>query len=243
VDHRFSRSQPRRAAPPARGAQKRPAPAGRGLLFHAPSFAVGLMLGAAIVLTTAYLPEYLAQSEPAPLAAQPGPRPTQPEPRPLTFEFDTLLRSGSAPILPDPATATPAPAPELAPLAEVAASAPVTIDPAPAQPIRAEPIPAEPIRAEPELDLPPVHVSTPTVISAGGETYLLQAASFRARADADRLRAELLLLDLPATTGEITLGGALWYRVTVGPYGDPQAAEQAMARLRERNLAPILVRR
>ncbi|TDO95570.1 SPOR domain-containing protein [Marinomonas balearica] len=49
--------------------------------------------------------------------------------------------------------------------------------------------------------------------------YMLQAASFRSSADADRLRAELILSGLPASIRETTgKNGAPWYRVTVGPY-------------------------
>ena len=90
--------------------------------------------------------------------------------------------------------------------------------------------------------------NTPVPTPAGGPTaaggdYILQAASFRSRTDADRLRAELLLLDLPAATGEVQLGDSTWYRVTVGPFQDQGSTEAALTRLRERNLAAIVVRR
>jgi cell division protein FtsN len=71
---------------------------------------------------------------------------------------------------------------------------------------------------------------------------LLQAASFPERSAAERLRAELILLDLPASTGEILVGGKAWYRVTVGPFADVATAEAARERLRERNLTAIDVR-
>jgi cell division protein FtsN len=78
---------------------------------------------------------------------------------------------------------------------------------------------------------------------AAAASYMLQAASFRSRADADRLRAELLLLDLPATTGEVNVGGSVWYRVTVGPFPDQPSVDVARDRLRERNLTAIPFRR
>jgi len=192
-----ARTAPRRHAPPARGGTPRRAqsPAGQGRLFHVPSFSVGLILGAAVVLATAYLPEYLAPQDLALPVAKTAPRTTEPSTPQLTFEFDTLLRSTPAPVVVERGADTNADA-----------NAPVVESDEPAE-------------------------------------YLLQAASFRSRDDADRLRAELLLLDLPAATGEVTVGSGIWYRVTVGPFADQQTAEGAMSRLRERNLTAILVKR
>jgi hypothetical protein len=160
----------------------------RGLLFHAPSFSIGLVLGAAIVLTTAYLPEFLGR-ESAPGAGSGTPGAQSPSP-PVTFEFDTLLRDTQPPMVTQSRPRQPA---------------------------------------------------APT--DDGTTEYLLQAASFRSRDDADRLRAELLLLDLPAQTSAVTVGSSVWYRVTVGPFSDQRSAQQAMTQLRERNLAAMLVKR
>jgi cell division protein FtsN len=88
---------------------------------------------------------------------------------------------------------------------------------------------------EVEADQPPVADVEPAPQTGG----MLQAASFPNRSDAERLRAELLLLDLPADTSEFTVSGRSWYRVTVGPFADPAAADQARERLRARNLTAI----
>lgn len=96
---------------------------------------------------------------------------------------------------------------------------------------------------EAEADRPPVTEPEPPAERAATRDYMLQAASFRSRSDADRLRAELLLLDLPATTGEVTVGNSVWYRVTVGPFPDQAASDFARERLRERNLTAIPFRR
>lgn len=190
-----ARAAPRRQAPPARAgtARRAQSPAGQGRLFHVPSFSIGLILGATVVLATAYLPEYLSSQQPALPVAKTAPRATEPATPPLTFEFDTLLRSTPPPVVVER-------------VASADADAPLIAD-------------GEPVE------------------------YLLQAASFRSRDDADRLRAELLLLDLPAATGEVTVGSGIWYRVTVGPFADQQTAQGAMTRLRDRNLTAILVKR
>lgn len=49
--------------------------------------------------------------------------------------------------------------------------------------------------------------------------YLLQVASFKSMKDAEQLRAELILLNLPAMTEVANIrNGEKWHRVIVGPY-------------------------
>lgn len=93
---------------------------------------------------------------------------------------------------------------------------------------------------EPYLSEPRVSASSET---GEPEIFLLQAASFRSREDAERLRAALLLMDLPAATNSTSLSTGVWYRVTVGPFDNRVQAERAMTRLRERNIAAIWTRR
>lgn len=79
--------------------------------------------------------------------------------------------------------------------------------------------------------------------SAPSEQIMLQAASFRSRDDAERLRAALLLMDLPAATREINLDNGAWYRVTVGPFDSPVKAQRALTRLRENDIAALWTKR
>ncbi|MEM1433879.1 MAG: SPOR domain-containing protein [Pseudomonadota bacterium] len=74
------------------------------------------------------------------------------------------------------------------------------------------------------------------------ELYL-QAASFRTQEEADRLRADLLLLNLPTSTSPVDLADGRWIRVTVGPFRSPVHANRAMTTLRNRNIAPIWIKR
>ncbi len=49
--------------------------------------------------------------------------------------------------------------------------------------------------------------------------YILQVASFKSGDDAERLRAELILLNLEANTEEAKIrNGETWHRVLVGPF-------------------------
>jgi len=236
---RNGRAAPGRSTPAGRGAGGRNSSPSRGLLFHVPSFAVGLVLGAAIVLTTGYLPELLAPPAVPPQAANAPPGSTQPPP--LKFEFDTILRSTFTPIVTERLEPEQpgGPAADGMPVPATDGTAATTLDGT---------IPGVtdlPVESEAEADRPPESVPQPLADTIASETpsYMLQAASFRSRNDADRLRAELLLLDLPASMGEVNVGNSVWYRVTVGPFADQAAADVARERLQERNLTAIPFRR
>lgn len=51
--------------------------------------------------------------------------------------------------------------------------------------------------------------------------YILQVGSFSNRADADRLRAQLIMLNLDASIEQVSIrNGEIWHRVMVGPFTD-----------------------
>ena len=206
-------------------------------MFHTPSFSIGLLLGAAIVLITGYLPELLAPPiETPPQAAGTKPGTEQAPSQQLRFEFDRILRTTAAPVVvdsanpaPDPLAdgALPAPSPG-ALVGELESATPGLVDGTAA---------AAPTAAPQIATTGIVTVAAPPAETGGG--YMLQAASFRSRAEADRLRAQLLLSDLPASIGEVSVDNSVWYRVTVGPFPDEAATDAARERLRERNLSAI----
>lgn len=63
-------------------------------------------------------------------------------------------------------------------------------------------------------------------------SYMIQAASFRSNADADRLRAKLILSGLEAAikVSESKDGGT-WYRVVVGPFATRSGENRAQDKL------------
>jgi cell division protein FtsN len=71
--------------------------------------------------------------------------------------------------------------------------------------------------------------------------YLIQAASFRSKYDAEQLRAQLLLKDLPAQSTVRRDTSTPWHRVIVGPFSKKIDADRAMTTLREQNLSAIWV--
>ncbi len=94
------------------------------------------------------------------------------------------------------------------------------------------------VKADPE----PYAVPEPDLTDTPS-SFSVQAASFRSAADAEQLRARLLLQNLPATVSESTLDTSRWYRVTVGPFQRQVEAERALTKLREQGLDAIFLRR
>ncbi len=84
-----------------------------------------------------------------------------------------------------------------------------------------------------EVNIPPRTVEPAADVAAPArETYLLQAGSFRSLEDADRRRAQLLLLGLEPTVQESETDNGRWHRVYLGPFerrGDALAARKLTA--------------
>jgi len=74
--------------------------------------------------------------------------------------------------------------------------------------------------------------------------FILQTGSFRARGDADSLRARLLLLNLKATVESAgAKPGEVWYRVMVGPFTSQETVARARTALQQNGVDSILVKR
>ncbi|MFP4129939.1 MAG: SPOR domain-containing protein [Halorhodospira sp.] len=76
-----------------------------------------------------------------------------------------------------------------------------------------------------------------------GESYLLQAGSFRHRQDAESMRATLALLGLPVQVHTVELdGGEEWHRVRVGPFEERARLEEARSRMEAKDIQPLMLR-
>ena len=82
----------------------------------------------------------------------------------------------------------------------------------------------------------------PEAVIEDGVSYLLQAGAFRNEEDANRRRAQILLLDLDARTLRVTRQGATWHRVLVGPFADRNLVRDAQLRLLEDRIDSIVLR-
>jgi cell division protein FtsN len=73
-------------------------------------------------------------------------------------------------------------------------------------------------------------------------SYLLQAGSFSAAADADRLKANLALLGFESHVQRVTLDGDdVFNRVRIGPIADLDSAKRAQRQLRDAGIDTLLM--
>ena len=73
--------------------------------------------------------------------------------------------------------------------------------------------------------------------------YLLQAGSFREAEDADRRRAELLLLGLQPKVEETRGDNGRWYRVVIGPFESRSAMARARSLTAQQDIDTLLIQR
>ncbi len=103
--------------------------------------------------------------------------------------------------------------------------------------------------------LPEMEVAVPEHELTGGSTaasrnpeddnvtYVLQAGSFRQLAQADRLKAELALIGMPAKIQTVSIeGGSKWHRVRVGPFTNLQALNEARSELQSNGLKVMVLK-
>ncbi len=73
--------------------------------------------------------------------------------------------------------------------------------------------------------------------------YLLQAGSFRQPDDADRRRAELLLLDLDAKVEQTSSASGVWHRVFIGPFQSRSKLAKARSLTAQQGIDTLLLKK
>lgn len=120
----------------------------------------------------------------------------------------------------------------------------------------AQPIPSTTPKPAPKFDfyyiLPEMEVAVPDQELAKSGTkekpldsntsYILQAASFKSREEADRLKAKLALAGVEANIQSVTINNDPWYRVRVGPMNDLALLNKTRKRLQENGITAIVVK-
>ncbi len=99
------------------------------------------------------------------------------------------------------------------------------------------------IAEEAEPVEPAADVSKPPGATAAPQPYFLQAGSFRQQEDAERRRAELLLLGLTPNIEESTVDSGRWFRVSLGPFESHEAVSKARSLLANQNIDSVLLKR
>ena len=86
--------------------------------------------------------------------------------------------------------------------------------------------------------------ATPSERAGSAKEYLLQAASFRNRDEADAMRAELLLDGMTAVVSAVSSpAGVAWHRVMVGPFPNQAEMERTLTRLRSKDISALPIAR
>ncbi len=79
---------------------------------------------------------------------------------------------------------------------------------------------------------------------ADAVSYILQAGSFRRHEDADRLRAQLILMGLEAGIEKVrTANGETWHRVQAGPYESRREVNVARQKLADNRIESMVLKR
>ena len=95
--------------------------------------------------------------------------------------------------------------------------------------------------AVPDERAPPRTGSKPRPAEAPG-SFLLQAGSFSAAADADRMKANLALLGFESHVQRVTLeDDDVFNRVRIGPIADLEAAKRTQRQLRDAGIDTLLM--
>ncbi|MCH9690539.1 MAG: SPOR domain-containing protein [Gammaproteobacteria bacterium] len=79
--------------------------------------------------------------------------------------------------------------------------------------------------------------------AAAPESYILQAASFRDAREAEKLRAQLTLLNLNVQVKANSDNRGTWHRVLVGPYQSRSKMAKARQLLADKRLMPLVLKR
>ncbi|WP_286240256.1 SPOR domain-containing protein [Neptuniibacter halophilus] len=122
-----------------------------------------------------------------------------------------------------------------------------TPEPAPAQPQTTESKRFEfyEMLEKSEVKTPQVEAykSTPKTVQSQTK-YLLQAGSFRSKSDAERMRAQLILMGLPNvhTNSSTSSDGSIWYRVRTGPFENRSRLSKAYDKLVQKNIQPLRIK-
>jgi hypothetical protein len=104
-------------------------------------------------------------------------------------------------------------------------------------------LPEQTIDVDVDVDAAPAEVAQPRTGTTPGELYLLQAGSFRQREDADRRRAELLLLGLEPRVEETTGDNGRWFRVYLGPFEARSQVARARSLTAAQDIDTLLLKR
>lgn len=218
-------------------AKKKPAPKRGASRYQAPAkkpipgwlwLAIGLSVGAFVVFLMKLEPggddikRVRADAKAAKIAEANKTPPSPTAPVKPKYDFYTLLPESEV-IVPNEAVPEKTPPPVVAPVTPEQAA---KIDTARAQ------------AALSGLTPPP---PPPVVKPAAVTQFFLQAGSFRKKEDADKVRAQIILLGQTAAVESGTVKDETWYRVLVGPFSNREQLTVAQKQLATGGFSNLLL--
>jgi cell division protein FtsN len=218
-------------------AKKKPAPKRGASRYQAPAkkpipgwlwLAIGLSVGAFVVFLMKLEPggddikRVRADAKAAKIAEANKTPPSPTAPVKPKYDFYTLLPESEV-IVPNEAVPEKTPPPVVAPVTPEQAA---KIDTARAQ------------AALSGLTPPP---PPPVVKPAAVTQFFLQAGSFRKKEDADKVRAQIILLGQSAAVESGTVKEETWYRVLVGPFSNREQLTVAQKQLATGGFSNLLL--
>ena len=226
-------------------AKKKPAPKRGASRYQAPAkqpipgwlwMAIGLTVGAFIVFLMKLEPgkgsesvkrEKIEQQKASKIAEANKTPPSPQQPVKPKYDFYTLLPESEVIVPPDAVPEKTLPTPQV-PTTPVTPAEAAKIDTARAQAALAgiTPPPAPPVAA---------------TKAAPVTKFFLQAGSFPKQADADRVRAQIILLGQSVSVESGTVKDATWYRVLVGPFSNREQLTVAQKQLAGAGFSNLLL--
>ncbi|MCI8208315.1 cell division protein [Pseudomonas sp. S25] len=218
-------------------AKKKPAPKRGASRYQAPAkkpipgwlwLAIGLSVGAFVVFLMKLEPggddikRVRADAKAAKIAEANKTPPSPTAPVKPKYDFYTLLPESEV-IVPNEAVPEKTPPPVVAPVTPEQAA---KIDTARAQ------------AALSGLTPPP---APPVAKPAAVTQFFLQAGSFRKKEDADKVRAQIILLGQSAAVESGTVKDETWYRVLVGPFSNREQLTVAQKQLASGGFSNLLL--
>jgi cell division protein FtsN len=192
-----------------------------GVGFVAGAFSVGLAwlkLGPAELQALTTSLKASVQAPPAAKAEEPQKLSSVPRPQ---FQFYSLLPEREVMVSED----------EVDRRTMASSSVPTSPRPAPGAPVTS---PGAPVvaAASPPAPAP----------AAAEEVLMLQVAAFKARADAENLKAQLALKGMQAGIESANIKGEAYHRVRLGPYRSIEQLQSARSRLKSSGYDSVVVR-
>ncbi|AZY54078.1 SPOR domain-containing protein [Bordetella avium] len=149
--------------------------------------------------------------------------------------------AGSSPTGPTSTTPTPLPDGKTDDLGALIATLPGAGQASPPQ--LAVPVPAAPPPAAPKAaERPAEKTAREKPSTPANGNYYLQAGSYKVQADAESLRARILLLGLPVNVQRAEVNGVQFNRVRVGPFSRLDDMNRARSRLGENKIESTVVK-